>query len=59
LLLLLLLQRQQIKASISDLLKQSFNGVKVQTVPAQQEREKEAPTRLLSSVSLSLSFSPL
>jgi hypothetical protein len=55
LLLLLLLQRQQIKASTSDLLKEIFTAVKVQTISAQQERKKEAPTRLLCSVSLSLS----
>jgi hypothetical protein len=61
LLLLLLLQRQQINASTSDLLKESFTAVKVQTISAQQERKKEAPTRLLCSVSLSLSLilSPL
>jgi hypothetical protein len=58
LLLLLLLQRQQIKASTSDLLKESFTGVKVQAISAQQERKKEAPTRLFCSLSLSLSSPP-
>jgi len=55
LLLLLLLQRQQIKASMSDLLKESFTGVKAQTISAQQERKKEAPTRLLCSVCVCVS----